>query len=109
MTWLIHYFVHNLIRSASWGKNSINFKRDCAKTLLLASGELNWAWKLLAATLELTWTQRIPGYSDLQLLRGGKCPQSPSGKAPHPLSCVPYATSGADYTELLGTPVKPVT
>lgn len=36
-------------------------------------------------------------------------PPGPSGKAPHPLSRVPYATGGADYTELLGTPVKPVT
>jgi len=33
-------------------------------------------------TLELTWMQRIPGYSDLQLLRGGECPQAPLERLP---------------------------
>lgn len=30
-------------------------------------------------------------------------------KLPRPFNCVPYSTIWADYTELLGTPVKPVT
>lgn len=59
---------------------------------------------------DLTQTKRIQGYRDLQLCKGEKnSPVALLEKLPGPFNFVAYSTIWPDYTELLGTPVRPVT
>lgn len=82
---------------------------ESAKTLPLASWELNRGQKLPVAMQDLTWTQRMQ-YTVTYSCSGVENPLVASlEKLPGPFNCVPYSTIWADYTELLGTPVKPVT
>lgn len=76
-------------------------KNGFCKNTLQPSWELNWVWTPPVAMLDLTRTEWV--------LEPRESPCGPSRELPGLFNCIPHSTIRTYYTELLGTPVKPVT